>query len=82
MVFQADHSCKHRLYFKRYCMSCSLPIVYIDVNAVPGKVVYGNGIKVGAEVAVAFNSDLPKLPSSTIGLNSKLSLFPCRKCQQ
>ena len=27
-------------------MSCSLPIVYIDVNAVPGKLVYGNGIKV------------------------------------
>lgn len=26
--------------------SRSLPIVYIDVNAVPGKLVYGNGIKV------------------------------------
>ena len=25
---------------------CSLPIVYIDVNAVPGKLVYANGIKV------------------------------------
>ncbi|KAA6422297.1 MAG: hypothetical protein FRX49_07767 [Trebouxia sp. A1-2] len=25
--------------------SRSLPIVYIDVNAVPGKLVYGNGIK-------------------------------------
>ena len=28
------------------CLPCSLPIVYIDVNAVPGKIVYGNGIKV------------------------------------
>ena len=28
------------------CADCSLPIVYIDVNAVPGKLVYGNGIKV------------------------------------
>lgn len=32
-----------------------LPIVYIDVNAVPGKLVYGNGIKKMPTIALYKN---------------------------
>ena len=71
---------------------CSIPLCFLDVNAVPGKLVYSSGIRVGGRlehcyfplqihVVVAKPSSVPVITCHLCHLLQQPRPACCRKCQ-